>query len=94
MNWIKKWIQGKVVDYVISSIKSELAKVTEKDPSIGYFRDGLYRDTIAVFLADSLNKLEPGVASITPINLIKRRIEPLRDDVEGIIVKVLDGLAP
>jgi hypothetical protein len=88
------WVRNAAINYAIKLVKAELDKAIAKDSSIGYFRDGFYRDTNAVFLANSLNKLEPGVASITPIQLIKRRIAPLRDDVESVVVKVLDGLAP
>ncbi len=89
-----EWVQNFIINAFVKILKAEINTAILKDPSIGSFRDGLYRDSISDFLTDSLNKLEPGVSLITPINLIKRRIAPIRDDVEGVIVKVLDGLAP
>lgn len=88
------WVKNIAINYAIKIVKVELDKAKAKDLGIKYVVDGMYQKSISIFLTDSLNKLEPGVASLTPIQLIKKRIIPLRDDVEGIIIKVLDGLEP
>ena len=88
------WVKNIAINYAIKLIKAELVKIKTNDPGMGTVIDGLYCSSISRFLTDSLNTLEPGVATLTPIQLVKKRIGPLRDDVEGIIIKVLDGLAP
>lgn len=88
------WVRNAAINYAVKLINAELTKIKTKDPGIGTVVDGMYQKPISQFLTDSLNALEPGVASLTPIQLVKKRIAPLRDDVEGIVVKVLDGLAP
>lgn len=88
------WIQNIVVDYVIRLLKTEIERIEKRNADIRDFRYNLYRSFNASFMAWGMNKMEAGSDTLTPIQLVKKRIEPLRDDVESIIVKVLDGLAP
>ncbi len=88
------WIQNMIVNYAIKLIKAELTKIEASNADIRDFRYNLYRSSTASFMAWGMNKLEQGSDTLTPIMLVKKRIEPLRDDIEGIVVKVLDGLEP
>ena len=88
------WVKNIVVNYAVKLIKKEIDKVEEKNPEIKDFRYQLYRNTNVGFISWGINTLEKGSEHITPIQLFKKRLEPLRDDVEGIIIKIIDGLAP
>jgi hypothetical protein len=88
------WVKNIAINYAVKLIKAELDKVEATNPDIRDFRYNLYKSSTASFMAWGMHKLEEGSDTLTPIQLIKKRIAPLNDDVEGVIVKVLDGLAP
>ena len=89
--WIKKIVIGMGVKYLVN----EIEKVEGKIPDIKKFREALYTMSVPKFMQWGLEQIEGGsLDTITPIQLVKKKISPLKDDIEGVIGQVLDGIKP
>jgi len=90
-NWIKKAVIKMGIKYVVS----ELNSVETKIPDIKEFHEALYNKSINQFMKWGLEKLEgSSLDTVTPIQLLEKRIEPINDIVEGYIKQILEGLKP
>jgi len=89
---IINWTKSIIIKYAIKLLKAEIEKVEATNADLRDFRYNLYRNSTTGFISWGMNKLEDGSGIITPIQLVKKRLEPMRDDIEGVIVKVIDGL--
>jgi len=89
------WIKNIIFNYVIKYLVKELETIEAKLPEIREFRYALYTKNINQFMKWGMENLADGSLDLlTPIDLVKKKIAPVRDDIEGVIVKVLDGLKP
>ena len=88
------WIKRKIVNIAIGYIRTEIEKVEEKEPDIRVFREALYSKNIDQFMKWGLERLDEGSTDMTPVQLVKKRLAPLRDDIETVIDQVIDGLNP
>lgn len=91
MNWIKRKIIGIGIKYLVN----EVEKVENKIPEIKEFRPALYTMSVPKFMQWGLEKMEgESLDTITPIQLFEQKLAPIRDDIEGVIKQILDGLKP
>jgi hypothetical protein len=90
---IKNFFKKKVIKMGIKYLVNEIEKVEVKSPEVKEFRCALYCMSVPKFMQWGLEKMEgESLETITPIQLFEKRLVPLRDDIEGIILQVLEGL--
>ena len=91
-----QWIKNIAIRWAIKLLRKEIETIEIKNPDIKEFRENLYGKSVEAFMAYGMEKIGggQGIYIQTPMQLFKDRLKPLRDDIEGIIVQVIDGLDP
>jgi hypothetical protein len=76
-------------------LRNEIEDFEKTNPEIKEFRGALYNKSINQFMEYGMEKLAgQSLDDITPIQLLKNGIKPLKDDVEGVILQFIDSLTP
>jgi hypothetical protein len=89
------WIKKKIIKMGVKYLVNEIEKVESKVPDVKEFRSALYTMSVPKFMQWGLEKLEgSSLETVTPIQLVQKKIVPVKDDIEGIINQVLDGMDP
>ena len=84
-----------IIKMSIRYILSEITQAESNHPEIREFREALYNKSVNQFMKWGMEKLEgSSLDTLSPIQLVMLKIEPLRDDFEAVIVKILNGLNP
>ena len=90
-NFVKKW----GITFAVNIVVKEIEKAEVKDPKIKEFRSNLFTKTANQFITWGTSEIGGNdMDMLSPIQLLKKRMEPLRDDVEGYLGQFIDGLNP
>ena len=85
-----------MMEMAISLLSDKLEDFCKKDENVEWLVDALYNKSVTEFVAEAMEKLgnRDDLDEISVIDLFKEAIEPLDDDYENLIVKLLDGIKP